>query len=338
MPEKFKAILFPGTIVAPSESTGRTLKDVLDKWIDSEGNLVLSPDTKIPPTRIEPSTKLIFRKITNPDGTTENQFLGSTTSLITYTQMADFSYSPQNPESHIHTAAVSRQSVPLQYNFEGNPNVSALEAKLAEQEENEDSGSVAFLRFRDTGPVPSCPTQLVLATQDSASVDQDLVAKVRTLFEARPVWQRANLEEALGQGPLPAWRLAGALRLVAYLFLDGPWRKSYVRFGYDPRTDPESKKLQMIDFRDPFFKSGEGQRGSVAQGPVDVRFRRAPTNRSQLYQLCDIEDPGIQAVLSGGVRAASQPDAHTGWLTASEMESIRNQMKIKSESLRRLGK
>jgi hypothetical protein len=31
------------------------------------------------------------------------------------------------------------------------------------------------------------------------------------------------------------------LPLVAYVFTDGPWRDTHVRFGYDPRKDIEAR-------------------------------------------------------------------------------------------------
>jgi hypothetical protein len=333
MPKKFKSIIFPGKIVPPEPESGRTLEDVLKPWFDSDNNLILSKDVKIPPTVIEPSCKLVFRKVGD-----HYEFLGSTESETIYDQMADFSFQPMNPDTHIHTSNISKQSTPVPYNFEGNPNAAVLDSKQAIKQEVDNSGSVAFLRFRDQVGPPSEPTKLIQANKETSIIDEELLEKVKSLFDDRPVWQRANLEAALGVGPLPAWRLAGVLRLVSYLFLDGPWRKSYVRFGYDPRTDPQSKRLQMIDFRDPFFKSDEGKNSSNDSGEnPDVYFRKAPINRSQLYQLCDIDDPGIQAVLSGQTRMEAA-DAQTGWMSGSEMESIRNQMKIKSESLRRMGK
>ncbi len=39
------------------------------------------------------------------------------------------------------------------------------------------------------------------------------------------------------------------LPATAYYFLSGPWRYCWVRFGYDPRKDPEARRLQVVDFR-----------------------------------------------------------------------------------------
>jgi general transcription factor 3C polypeptide 5 (transcription factor C subunit 1) len=216
------------------------------------------------------------------------------------------------------------------YNYEGNPNAPALDSK------RDSAGAVAFLRFKDECEAPSNPTPVALS-QMTIDQDSELLEKVKALFAARPVWQRNSLEEALSLGSIPAWRLAEVLRQVSYLFLDGPWRKCYVRFGFDPRKESSARVLQMIDFRDPFFKTEQGAR-SQTSGPgdrsLDIHFRSAPSNRSQLYQLCDIEDPAIQAVVNAQ-GSKSEPDPHTGWLTETEIDSIRNQMKIKSESMRR---
>ena len=41
------------------------------------------------------------------------------------------------------------------------------------------------------------------------------------------------------------------LALVAYKFTSGPFKMMWVKFGYDPRTDPPSKVYQSLDIRVP---------------------------------------------------------------------------------------
>ena len=36
---------------------------------------------------------------------------------------------------------------------------------------------------------------------------------------------------------------------VAYYFVTGPWRIMWVRFGYDPRSEPSAIKYQSLDYR-----------------------------------------------------------------------------------------
>eukprot|EP00375_Theileria_parva_P003285 XP_765966.1 hypothetical protein [Theileria parva strain Muguga] len=115
---------------------------------------------------------------------------------------------------------------------------------------------------------------------------------------------------------------------------DGPWRGCMCKIGYDPRKDIESrfyqvcipftKNFQTIDFRDPHYRTiswktgrrslsnpenlgheltidkektyGELSKEVITPNP-EVHFL-IPSNRpSQLYQLCDICDAGIQNIV-----------------------------------------
>jgi hypothetical protein len=328
--QEFTSVVFPGAI---EESQERPLATIMEEWIDKDFNLCLGPNTRIAPTVKEPSMKLVFRKITKADGSVSTEYLGYTTKEITYTNMADFSYKPPQESTHIVGPCISKYSVPSNYNFEPNPSMALLEEREAASRSSQE-GTVASLKFRDEGPVPSKPTALAIELGMDER-EQELTDKLRELFLQRPVWQRPSLEEALDLGTASdtARRIPIALRRVAYLFQDGPWRKCYVRYGYDPRTDPLARRLQVIDFRDPFLRGKSDSKTN--SGPKDIHFRKAPTNRCQIYQLCEIEDAGIEALLNGPCRMM-HADPRTGWLAEGELEAIRNQLKIRSESLRRL--
>ncbi|KAF4750708.1 General transcription factor 3C polypeptide 5, partial [Perkinsus olseni] len=122
---------------------------------------------------------------------------------------------------------------------------------------------------------------------------------------------------------------------VSYLYLNGPWRNCYVRFGYDPKLNLEAVKYQVIDFRDPHFRSPAAARehpsvAAATETKPDVHFRRPPANRSQIYQLCDIEDSAIQGVLEHEVKTnklGKALDPTSGWMAKSTMSSIRTQLK-----------
>ena len=42
---------------------------------------------------------------------------------------------------------------------------------------------------------------------------------------------------------------ARACAQVGYYFSNGPWRLLWIRYGYDPRTTPEARMYQLIDYR-----------------------------------------------------------------------------------------
>ncbi|XP_041098714.1 general transcription factor 3C polypeptide 5 isoform X2 [Polyodon spathula] len=70
--------------------------------------------------------------------------------------------------------------------------------------------------------------------------------ELRQLFQLRPVWSRNAVKANLEIHPE---KLKLLLPYVAYYMLTGPWRSLWVRFGYDPRKDPEAKAYQVLDFR-----------------------------------------------------------------------------------------
>jgi len=70
------------------------------------------------------------------------------------------------------------------------------------------------------------------------------------MFDEKPVWSRSALAAYLSSS-LPMHVLSAALPALAYFFNSGPWRSTWVRFGYDPRTDPHAKIYQTLDVRVP---------------------------------------------------------------------------------------
>ena len=309
MPKKnLHAVLFPGKI----DTSERPLTEIVPDWIDPDYCLKLSgpvsqPAARIAPNRIDPCGKLVF-------GVTKEgiyEFIGSTSSLDIYTDMADYVYSPPKPEVHTYTQAVSHQTNPAPYTFEANPvNISKGQR------------SVAYMRFADDRAVPEL-TPGSDVTEDQDRVPEEVTRALAKLFEEKPVWRRSGIESRLAADyniKMPSWRLGAVVRRHGYFCVDGPWRSTYVRFGYDPRNDPEARRWQMIDLRLPASGGPFGERG-----------------RSQLYQLCDIEDPVVRHIIENA-DVLDKPHSQSGWISLDDLHSIRNQLKLKSvESLRRTG-
>ncbi|XP_018588457.1 general transcription factor 3C polypeptide 5 [Scleropages formosus] len=70
--------------------------------------------------------------------------------------------------------------------------------------------------------------------------------ELKKMFERRPIWSRNAVKANLDIHPE---KLKLLLPYLAYYMLTGPWRSLWVRFGYDPRTKPEAKAYQVLDFR-----------------------------------------------------------------------------------------
>lgn len=98
-------------------------------------------------------------------------------------------------------------------------------------------------------PVPTQPSEF--ATTKELSPDFKLLeTKVRELFEKRPVWTRLALAAQLNiAGSFflfyeLIWVVQPLNRIlprVAFYYRSGPWRKTWVKLGFDPKIHPEAK-------------------------------------------------------------------------------------------------
>ncbi|CAL5028421.1 unnamed protein product [Urochloa decumbens] len=85
------------------------------------------------------------------------------------------------------------------------------------------------------------------------SVDWDWQMAVCKLFDERPVWPRQSLYERLQDDGVHVSQnqFKRLLFRAGYYFSTGPFGKFWIRRGYDPRKDPDSRIYQRIDFRVP---------------------------------------------------------------------------------------
>jgi hypothetical protein len=75
------------------------------------------------------------------------------------------------------------------------------------------------------------------------SVEYQLTAVVAHYFDKQPIWARASLTDCLAdQGlTLTTFQIKRLLFRTAFYFGYGPFRTLWIKNGYDPRKDPESR-------------------------------------------------------------------------------------------------
>ncbi|ANQ06606.1 Uncharacterized protein PCOAH_00007350 [Plasmodium coatneyi] len=83
-------------------------------------------------------------------------------------------------------------------------------------------------------------------------VSDKLYKRVKDLFEVRPIWSKEVILEHLDS--VSTYCLKSCFSRICFYFADGPWRRTYCKYGYDPRKDPSSYIYQTIDFRDNYFR------------------------------------------------------------------------------------
>lgn len=78
----------------------------------------------------------------------------------------------------------------------------------------------------------------------------NLLNELSALFARRPVWLKQGIERELALlkvGYSSDFTLKKALAASSYLFRNGPWKFTYVRFGYDPRLNKEALEYQTFN-------------------------------------------------------------------------------------------
>ena len=78
---------------------------------------------------------------------------------------------------------------------------------------------------------------------------------IRQLFEFQPVWDKRYLLLDVGRhfADVSTTAIQAAVTAVipyiCYLLMDGPFRNSWIRFGYSPMKDPNAWIYQYVEFR-----------------------------------------------------------------------------------------
>lgn len=102
-----------------------------------------------------------------------------------------------------------------------------------------------LLNFADK--IPEKPSDKLTKERSMLSAqERTLLPKLQECFERQKVWSRAALCYDLNCTTL---EIKYILPLVAFHYLNGPFRTMWVKYGYNPHEDNASKILQTLDFR-----------------------------------------------------------------------------------------
>ena len=215
--------------------------------------------------------------------------LGVVDASYTFSGLFDFQVvPPAAPADALFLPPVlfSRYDMPVEYNFQ----LSVLGARRTQEGNTSTTTStpqqqkpaVIYVNFNDLehGAVPrEVPAWAPAVGADDAEA-AELLAALRALFAARPVWsvsalteavvRRRGAEHAVLLRSRPGWlRTAKRVKLlsphVAYYFVSGPWRTALVRLGFDPRADWRAAAYQVLDLR-LFSNAVAGSAGGAGAG------------------------------------------------------------------------
>lgn len=150
-------------------------------------------------------------------------------------------------------------------------------------------------------PAPDFPSEELLEPRL-----QQLLAAARKLYENRPIYTRRVLINLLGV--TNDWDVKCIMPYMCYIFRSGPWKDSYIKYGVDPRIDPECRFYQTITFQIPIKdESKQWTDGRVRwqrSEPVQKKNRKTHmfdgksfVPDGKIWQICDIQDSFLRSIL-----------------------------------------
>ncbi|KAL8140083.1 hypothetical protein V2J09_006104 [Rumex salicifolius] len=160
-------------------------------------------------------------------------------------------------------------------------------------------------------------------TGDLDDVDENLMILAPPLFSLKDIPENLVL-----------------LFRVAYYFGSGPFHRFWIKKGYDPRKDPESRILtiyQRIDFRIPpdLRIHCDASAGTKQRWDDICSFRVFPSKYHLYLQLCELSDDFIQEEITKPPKQTVCTPA-TGWFTSHTLHTLRLRIALRFLSVRPL--
>jgi hypothetical protein len=173
-------------------------------------------------------------------------YAGSKTQLAIKASLRPYLRVTEERELEMVPEVFSKVDLPLKYEFRQRSGYQPTEAA------KKPSKTMTYLNFHDDTPAPAAPKpdNPVIRRRPVGSnenVDDDVLRILQEKLAQKPVWLRPKLFVGLDFMERRAARRI--LRKLCYVFVDGPWRGSWIRMGYDPRTTTDSAKYQVIELR-----------------------------------------------------------------------------------------
>ncbi|XP_050237708.1 uncharacterized protein LOC126687258 [Mercurialis annua] len=157
---------------------------------------------------------------------------------------------------------------------------------------------------------------------------------VSELFEERPIWPKDALIERLLVKNLKFnhQTLRRLLLAVAYYFSGGPFLRFWIRKGYDPRKDPDSRIYQRMDFRVPpplrGFLDADAASGLKHKWEDLCKFQVIPYKFQTSLQLCELDDDYIQQEIKKPPKQTTCTYG-TGWFSHHVHDSLRLRVMVR---------
>ncbi|XP_057760605.1 uncharacterized protein LOC130980980 isoform X2 [Arachis stenosperma] len=157
---------------------------------------------------------------------------------------------------------------------------------------------------------------------------------VSRMFDERPIWSKDSLIERLHDKGLSFSHamLRRLLSRISYYFSSGPFLRFWIKKGYDPRKDPDSRIYQRLDYRVPIplrsYCDAHSANTSKHRWGDICAFHAFPCKFQTSLQLFELVDDYIQSEINKPPLLAVCTFA-TGWFTQNMLNCIRQRIMVR---------
>ncbi|KAI0472120.1 hypothetical protein GGR56DRAFT_107301 [Xylariaceae sp. FL0804] len=230
------------------------------------------------------------------------------------------------------------------YNYEQNPFIHGDEVdekgetQLVNRQGRKKLSYGHFIHH-DTFPIPQQPKRPTKHAQ--YRVPDSLLRQMEEAMKRRPLWTRRSLMNQL-KGSYTESMIKVAIQLFGYQFRGGPWRDAVVKYGVDPRSDPEYRQYQTLSFKLAKTRVGEAKtpwqtirKGQYAQYNRNKDFDshlwdgESYSTDGKFWQLCDVTDPFVRKLIDEAPLRTECDLTECGWYHKGVLTKIKAVMKAK---------
>lgn len=137
---------------------------------------------------------------------------------------------------------------------------------------------IQFILHHSTGGRRKVPSDAHPEVKKRNFTEPELLEKIQALAVERPMWSRKALfNQFTGEFRRLIRNQRHYVSRVFYTITDGCWRDTLVRFGYDPRTDVESRFFQRMSFQKTHRLDAESD---LDENEEDQSISRDDSNRN----------------------------------------------------------
>ncbi|XP_018472419.2 uncharacterized protein LOC108843668 isoform X1 [Raphanus sativus] len=158
------------------------------------------------------------------------------------------------------------------------------------------------------------------------------------LFEERPIWTRDSVVQQLLDKGLKCTHhmLNRYLLRAAYYFSNGPFLRFWIKRGYDPRNDPESRVYQRMEFRVPpelrSYCDANATNKSKPRWNDICAFKLFPFKCQTFLQLYELDDEYIQREIRKPPKQTTCSHK-TGWFSEALLDTLRLRVAVRFVSV-----